>query len=103
MRRRPRFDVDVERDDATFPPETKYRVTYGDGVAWTVWGWELESDEDTEWSGQYVRTGRVLAIMVGDDAWHTFDPSDLMPLADLDYCTECGQIGCQHDGRERAS
>ena len=36
-------------------------------VAWHVLGWETEPDEDTEWSGCYNRTGRLVCQMVGDD------------------------------------
>ena len=70
-------------------------------VAWRVLGWELEADDDTEWSGIYNPTGQVLAIMVGDDSVHRFDPEDLHPLSVEQFCGSCGQIGCTHDGRER--
>jgi hypothetical protein len=32
----------------------------------------------------------------------SFKKSDLIPLDDLDYCAECGQVGCCHDGRDRS-
>ena len=71
------------------------------GVAWRVLGWELWADEDTEWSGCYQRSGWVLAHMVGDDRYSRFDPKDLTKLDDEDFCHECGQVGCTHDGLER--
>ncbi len=89
-----------ETDDATFPVEA-YTVDSYRGIAWHVYGWELEPTEDTEWDGIEVRTGKVVCVMVGDDRRFTFDPEDVTPLDDLDYCTECGQVGCTHDGRER--
>lgn len=64
-------------------------------VAYTILGWELEPDEDTEWTGIYQPTGELLVIMVGDDhVWH-FSPYDLTPIDDDDYCPGCGQIGCK--------
>ncbi len=90
-----------EPDDHAFP-HNAYSETNGRyAVAWRIRGWETEPDEDTEWSGIENRTGRIVAVMVGDDARHTFDPDDLSPIPDLAYCAECGQMGCGHDGRDR--
>lgn len=96
-----RSNVHYESDDKAFPANA-YRVDRWDGIAWHVLGWETEPDEDTEWSGYENRTGRVVAYMVGDDRYFTFDPEEVHALADLEYCAECGQIGCTHDGRDRA-
>lgn len=93
-RNRPSF----ERDDETFPDEARYRLKRGPAVAWYIWGWETEPDEDT---GMEVRTGRILATMVGDDRRESFDPEDFEVIGELDYCASCGQIGCTHDARER--
>lgn len=71
------------------------------GIAWRVLGWETEPDEDTEWSGYEVRTGRVVAVMVGDDRHFSLDVDDVAALPREDYCGECGQIGCTHDGLTR--
>ena len=90
-----------ETDDAAFPAEA-YTVDGYRGIAWYVYGWELEPDEDTEWSGIQVRTGRVVCVMVGDDRKFRFDPSELAPLEREDYCGVCGQIGCRHDGLDRS-
>lgn len=91
-----------EEDDTAFPAEAYRAAGWGAGIAWRVYGWETEPDEDTVWSGYENRTGKVVAVMVGDDRKFTFDPEDLIPLGDLEYCAECGQIGCTHDGRDRS-
>jgi hypothetical protein len=70
---------------------------WSNGIAWRVFAWETKPDEDTEWSGIRVNTGNVLAHMVGDDRDFVFDPLDLTPIADEDYCSECGQVGCKGD------
>ncbi len=95
--RRANFEI----DDTTFPADA-YAVAGYRGVAWYLYGWELQPTEDTEWSGLEERTGRVIAVMVGDDRRFTFEPDELTPIPDLDYCASCGQIGCTHDGRDRA-
>ena len=60
---------------------------------------ERESDEG-EWVDD-VCSGMVHVVMVGDNYKHTVDSADLILLDELDYCSECGQIGCCHDGRDR--
>lgn len=42
----------------------------------------------------------VRVVMVGDDKVHIVDKDDITELAEEDYCSVCGQIGCMHDGRE---
>jgi hypothetical protein len=90
-----------EEDDSTFSADA-YVVQGYRGVAWHVLGWETEPDEDTEWSGYEVRTGRVVARMVGDDRDFTFDPDELEALEREEYCGVCGQVGCAHDGLDRS-
>lgn len=90
-----------EEDDETFPADA-YAVRGYRGIAFRVLGWETEPDEDTEWSGYEVRTGRVLAVMVGDNHRHSIEREDLTPIAREDYCGECGQVGCSHDGLDRS-
>lgn len=92
-----------EPDREAFPAEA-YKLK-GDryAIAWRILGWHVEPDADTEWTGIMERTGDVVAVMFGDDFRHLYDPTDFEPLGDLDFCLECGQVGCTHDGRERAS
>ena len=94
--RRPNYEV----DDKAFPANA-YTVAGYRGVAWSVYGWETQPTEDTEWDGIEERTGRVVCVMVGDDRRFTFEPDEVTPLNDEDYCASCGQIGCTHDGRDR--
>ena len=89
-----------ETDDDTFSAPA-YTIKRQGGVAWRVLGWETEHDEETVWSGIENRTGRVVCVMVGDDARFAFDPDDVTALAREAYCGECGQIGCAHDGLDR--
>jgi hypothetical protein len=90
-----------EGDDTTFCAEAYTVRGYG-GVAFRVYGWETQPDADTEWTGLEERTGRVIAVMIGDDYRHSVDLDDITPIAREDYCGSCGQIGCTHDGLERA-
>lgn len=90
-----------ETDDARFDADAYQVKGYG-GIAWYVLGWETEPDEDTEWSGCENRTGRIVCVMVGDDKRFSFDEDEITPSAREDYCGECGQIGCRHDGYDRA-
>ena len=87
-----------EEDDKTFSHDA-YTVQGYSGIAFRVYGWELQPDEDTEWTGIEERTGNVIVVMIGDDRKFSADPDDLTPIPDEDYCAECGQIGCTADGR----
>ena len=62
--------------------------------------WEEEMAGEGEWV-EDRECGQVLVVMVGDNHRHEVEIADLKPLGELDYCTECGQIGCSHDGRDR--
>lgn len=95
-----RFRIEFESDDTAFPADA-YAVRGYEGIACYVMGWEVEPDEDTEWSGYMARTGRVVCIMVGDDGRFAVDQDDVRPLARREYCGECGQVGCGHDGLDR--
>lgn len=70
------------------------RVQGDNAVAWYVYGWEVQPDDDTEWSGCYNRTGLLVCCMVGDDQPFVIDPDDLQAIDDEEYCHSCGQIGC---------
>ena len=89
-----------ETDDTYFDADA-YTIDRYDGIAWYALGWETKPDEDTEWSGYEVKTGRVVCRMIGDDKDFTFEPDSLTPLEREDYCGQCGQIGCRHDGLDR--
>lgn len=59
--------------------------------------WELSDEMDTYGDGEWIEdpsTGQVIAIMVGDDYEWIVDVDDLIPLADDEFCVECGQIDC---------
>lgn len=88
-------------DDKAFGADAYTFEEYA-GIGWRVLGWETEPDEDTEWTGIEERTGQIVAVMIGDDRHFTFDPEDAKPLAREAYCGECGQLGCCHDGLDRA-
>jgi hypothetical protein len=99
----------------------------GYATVWTDERWEYLGDEDDPDAGcddYYERTGyyypdenpanylyfepeqvedrtRVRVVMIGDDQVFTVDVDDCLPLSREDYCGECGQIGCMHDGYDR--
>ena len=98
-----RHRQNYEPDDETFRADAYSISGWGAGIAFYVLGWETEPDEDTEWTGVEARTGRVLAVMVGDDMRHRVDPEDLTPLDRGAYCGSCGQVGCCHDGLDRSA
>ena len=79
-----------------------YTVAGYRGIAWAVLGWETEPDEDTEWTGMENRTGNLVMVMIGDDKRFGVAPEDVAELDADAYCHECGQVGCTHDGRDRA-
>jgi hypothetical protein len=75
-----------------------YGVAGHPGIAFHLLGPETVPDGDTEWTGMEVETGRVIVVMVGDDRRIPVDPEDVTPIADEDYCSGCGQIGCNAYG-----
>ena len=102
-----------EQDASAFLADA-YTIRGHAGIAWYVLGWETEPgacewfDEDSQtWEHdeepELVRTGRIVAIMIGDDHRWTFNPEDIAPLEREDYCGECEQMGCTHDGLDRAT
>lgn len=40
-------------------------------------------------------------VMIGDNTVYTVLTERVHPLKRKDYCGQCGQIGCGHDGLER--
>ena len=85
-----------ERDDEKFSADA-YKADGWSGIAWVVLGWETEPDEDTHWSDIEQRTGKVVAVMIGDDRHFVFDADELTPLEPESFCRSCGQIGCTHN------
>jgi hypothetical protein len=93
-------------DQQRWPDDKVYRWKRCKGVAVRVYGWEAEPDielgnEDNGgedyWDGESMRsTGRIVVVMVGDDYRHIADPEDVEEIAEEDYCSSCGQIGCGH-------
>lgn len=85
-------------------PDTSERYTvqgWGAGIAWRVLSWaEVYDAEDEEWVPD-PDADTVWAVMVGDDHKHLIAVDELARLDPLAYCSECGQVGCTHDGRER--
>lgn len=98
-------------NETQFDFEPAYRADGYGGIAWRVDGyaqewttesWEYcgEGDEDDETNYFYNEPeqvedrSRVVAHMIGDDRSFTFDVDELTPIADDDYCSGCGQIGC---------
>ena len=65
-------------------------------VAWSILGWEMANNEDTEWSGYQERTGNLVAVMIGDDRHFSVDPADVKELPADEFCNGCGHIGCGH-------
>lgn len=89
-----------EPDEAAYPSDQAYRVDGYKGIAWRVYGWHVEATEETD--GEFEeRTGKVVAVMIGDDRRFLLDPDDVHPIDREAYCGVCGQIGCSHDGLER--
>lgn len=80
------------------------RVKGWKGVAFKVLGPEmievdcLNSHTDYELR-PHEHNMRV--VMVGDDKVHIVDKDDCTEIPEEDYCHECGQIGCTHDGLDR--
>ena len=88
-----------ERDDnfeSEFPSDS-YKISGHGGISWTILGYEISPDIDTEWSGYEPRTGNVVAVMNGDDQRWSISPDDhdIIALDDGEFCNCCGQIGCQ--------
>lgn len=73
-----------------------FAVAGYNGIAFFVRGYAQTMDEfDKVDDPQFV-----VAVMVGDDREHIVDIDDLTPIDEENFCAECGQIGCFHDGRE---
>ena len=90
-----------------------YTVSGYRGIAFRITGyakvWETATvinDDGTleaiEGEGEWVDdTDSLVMVMIGDDRKHYVSPDDITLLPEGDYCAECGQVGCTHDGRDR--
>ncbi len=98
--------INYESDETTYPADSAYSVCSYPGIAWRVFGWEIEEkevwDKDLEQDiFEEQRTGKLVCVMIGDDRRFTFHPEDVKEIKREQYCGVCGQIGCNHDGLER--
>lgn len=92
-----------ESVESTIDFDAHYTVAGYRGIAFYLLGYEMVRDADYDWTGiEEENREMVRAVMVGDDRVHIVDVDDLTPLDELDYCAVCGQVGCSHDGRDRA-
>jgi hypothetical protein len=73
-------------DHPEFPQGTTVKAEGWGGVAFVV----------KEVQGDWARI-----VMVGDDAKHLAELSCLTRIEREEFCGECGQIGCGHDGVDR--
>ena len=96
-----------------------YRVRGYPGIAWRIirwdtdWlegGWELVCENSSHFDyldhsghpecwiyneGDEIENyDRVIAVMVGDDRDESLEVSELILIAETDFCRDCGQIGC---------
>lgn len=92
--------IAADAPEAPFPFdfEPAYRVEEYRGIGFYADGYDSEPDEDTEWTGYEVPTGRIVAHMIGDDRPFTFEPDELIRV-DGPVCS-CGQLGCGWHGEE---
>lgn len=79
-------DEDPEDEEVTDGPYLNKTVKFSGCAA------DVVADDGVTW---------VTVVMVGDDTRHRMPREDCEFLEEEDYCAECGQIGCTHDGRER--
>lgn len=88
------FNLGRTQDKHELDFDLRYRVEGYGGVAWRAIRWETKPDCETSWTGYEIPTGKVECVMVGDNRKFSFDPEDLTPLDDDEFCSCCGQIGC---------
>jgi hypothetical protein len=82
-------------NSVTLDRTVAYKVDGYGGVAWRVLG----PATTTVYEGDaLVCNDDECDHMLGDDREFTFDVEDLTALDRDEFCGECGQIGCGHDG-----
>lgn len=89
----------MSSSDQTIDMDARYSVAGYEGIAFYLRGFVTTYDPDED--DTFEDPDWVRAVMVGDNREHVIETADLTPISDDDYCAECGQIGCTHDGRER--
>ena len=75
--------------------DSYYMVDGYRGIAFYLVGFATEADggeEDEGW---------VRAVMVGDDRTHLVEVDSLTRIDREEFCGQCGQVGCGHDGLDR--
>jgi len=78
------------------------RIKGWSGVAFRILGPEMtEVEDELGYPDLEPSQDRVRVRMVGDDKVHIVDKDDCTEIPEEDYCHECGQIGCTHDGLDR--
>jgi hypothetical protein len=90
----PNYDEDDWYEDIPEPIEDDGE--YPSGAYVSVWGYG-----GVAWYVRHVLDGQVICRMVGDDRDFSVGRDELSSLAREDFCGECGQVGCTHDGYER--
>jgi hypothetical protein len=89
------FDYDDEPErvttDPSLPRGTTVKVDGRSGVAWHVLYVERRPNGDES----------VHCQMIGDDRSEPFNRDDLTVIEREDFCGQCGQLGCEHDGLDR--
>lgn len=101
------LDLDARYSVAGYGGIAFYLLGYA--TEWTEESWEYSGEGDEEFESSYWYNepeevedrSRVRAVMVGDDHVHEVDIDDLTVIGELDYCAECGQIGCTAGARDR--
>jgi len=75
----------------------RFTVDSAPGVAFRLVGFPTVDDGS---GGEDIDDSMALVVAVGDNYLRTVDVADLTALDDGDWCGQCGQLGCGHDGRE---
>jgi hypothetical protein len=78
-----------------------YKVAGWPQVACRLVGEMVEVADDGDGGEVYDPSGLFGVVMVGDDFVHLVEPDRLVPVEREEYCGECGQLGCAHDGLDR--
>jgi hypothetical protein len=91
--------------ETIYPFAGSFTVDGWDGIAWRAIKYVERQvvcyDRDIgEWVKTEIYEDWIVAVMIGDDRRHEIEVSEITMIDDDDYCSECGALGCTHDGRE---